>query len=366
MKILFISELESKVSSGMSWSVPARITAQAKIDDVLWVNLSENSMPHWKATGLYHTMGEYGSCKMEVLPDGFDKPDLVVFEGVYYIKYVKLAKELRKKNVPYIIVPRSMLTHDAIHNGKYLKKAVANFLFFNKFVREALAIQYLTEKEHKDSGDAWNKRFIISPNGFDAPETLSRKKNKGEVRCTFIGRMDIYQKGIDLLLHACANVQEELRKAHFMLTLYGPDWDGSLELLSSIIREKGISDIVTLGGEIKGTAKAECLLKSDLFVMTSRFEGMPMGLIEALAYGIPALVTPGTNMCDSIGKYDAGWCCGESVDDITNGLLKVIEQKSMLSVKGTNARKLALKYNWNNIAETFRKDVLELLISSNK
>lgn len=366
MKLLFISELESKVSSGMSWSVPARIAAQAKIDDVLWVNLSENSMPHWEATSLYHTIGEYGSCKIEVLPEGFNKPDLVVFEGVYYIKYVKLAKELRKKKIPYIIVPRSMLTHDAIHNGKYFKKAVANFLFFNKFVRGALAIQYLTDKEHKDSGDAWNKNFVISPNGFDAPEKLCRKNNQGEVRCTFIGRMDIYQKGLDLLLQACANVQENLRNAHFKLTLYGPDWDGSLELLSSSIKEKGLSDIVKLGGEVKGAAKAECLLASDLFIMTSRFEGMPMGLIEALAYGVPALVSPGTNMRDSIEKYDAGWCCGEGVDDITNGLLKVIEQLSMLSEKGNNARNLAIKYNWNSIAERFRKDVLELLTLSDK
>lgn len=366
MKILFISELESKVSSGMSWSVPARITAQAKIDDVFWVNLSENSMPHWKATGLYHTIGEYGSCKVDVLPDGFDKPDLVVFEGVYYIKFVKFAKELRHQRIPYVIVPRSMLTHDAIHNGKYFKKAVANFLFFNKFVRGALAIQYLTDKEYKDSGNAWNKRFIISPNGFEAPETLCRKKSKGEIRCTFIGRMDIYQKGLDLLLQACANVQENLRKVHFKLTLYGPDWDGSLELLRASIKEKGISDIVTLGGEIKGEAKSECLLASDLFIMTSRFEGMPMGLIEALAYGVPVLVTLGTNMCDSIENYDAGWCCGESVDDITNGLLQVIEQMSLLSNKGNNARKLALTYNWNSIAKQFRKDVLKLLTTSDK
>lgn len=366
MKILFISDLEAKVSSGMSWSVPARITAQAKIDDVLWVNLSNNSMPHWLTTGSYHTIGEYGGCKTELLPDGFDKPDLVVFEGVYYIKYIRLAKELRKKKIPYIIVPRSMLTHDAIHNGKFLKKIVANFLFFNKFIRQALAIQYLTDKEHKDSGDIWNKRFIISPNGFDAPETLCRKTSQREVRCTFIGRMDIYQKGLDLLLQACANVKEKLRNAHFALTLYGPDWDGSLEMLSSSIEEKGLSDFVKLGGEIKGSAKEECLSSSDLFIMTSRFEGMPMGLIEALAYGVPALVTPGTNMSDSIDKYDAGWCCGDSVDEITNGLLTVTEQLSLLSVKGNNARNLALKYNWNSIAEQFRKDVLELLISSNK
>lgn len=361
MKILFMSDLKGKVSSGMSWSVPARIAAQARIDDVLWVNLTEVSMPHWEATGVYHTIGEYGSCKMEVLPDSFSKPDLVVFEGVYYIKFVKLAKELRKKNIPYIIVPRSMLTRDAIHNGKFLKKTVANFLFFNKFVRKALAIQYLTAKEYHDSGDGWNKRYIISPNGFDAPETLNRTEGDGSIRCTFIGRLDIYQKGLDLLVQACTNIQDILRNARFRITLYGPDWHGSIDTLNKQIKDNGLSDLIMLGGEIKGEAKAECLFASDLFIMTSRFEGMPMGLIEALAYGVPALLTPGTNMCDRIDRYDAGWTCGESVEYISKGLQKVIEQKSQLEEKGRHARELALKYNWNKIAEEFKHDVKQQL-----
>lgn len=361
MKILFISELENKVSSGMSWSVPARIKAQSKFDDVLWVNLAEPSMPHWIETGVFHTIKEFEGCKMQLLPNGFDNPDLVVFEGVYYIKFVRLAKKLRSMNVPYIIVPRSMLTHDAIHNGKYLKKTVANFLFFNKFVRNALAIQYLTDKEYKDSGDKWNVNHIILPNGYDAPETLSRVESNEGVRCTFIGRMDIYQKGLDLLIAACNIRQEKLRKANFVLTLYGPDWNGSIDKLRKLIDTNGISDIVKLGGEIKGGAKADCLLSSDLFIMTSRFEGMPMGLIEALAYGVPALLTPGTNMCDQIKRYDAGWVCGEKVDNIADGLQKVIEQQSEIKDKGKHAREMAMRYRWDGLARQFHNEIEKLL-----
>lgn len=362
MKILFFSDLKGRVSSGMSWSVPARIAAQAKIDDVLWVNLTETSMPHWLDTGVYHTIGEYGKCTTDVLPDSFNRPDLVVFEGVYYIKFVKLARELRRKGIPYVIVPRSMLTHFAVHNGKYLKKAVANILFFNSFIHKAAAIQYLTEKEYQDSGDKWNICHIIVPNGFDAPAELNRKSNDEEsIRCSFIGRLDIYQKGLDLLVQACSNIQEQLRKAKFHLTLYGANWQGQGDKLAEQIQKLKMDDIICLGGEIRGEAKSDCLLASDMFIMTSRFEGMPMGLIEALAYGVPAFVTPGTNFCDKIEEYDAGWVSGDSVEDITQTLSAAVNERASFKKKSENARNLALKYKWNDLALAFHNKSIKII-----
>lgn len=361
MKILFVSELEDKVSSGMSWSVPARIAAQSQIDEVLWVNLSDATMLHWKETKVFYKLSGYRCLRMKNMPDGFEHPDLVVFEGVYYIKFVILAKELRKVGIPYVIVPRSMLTYDAIHNGKFFKKKVANILFFKKFVRKALAIQYLTKKEYYDSGADWNKNYIISPNGFDTPTSIKRVVKKKGINCTFIGRIDIYQKGLDLLVKSCSEIQESLRQSQFSITLYGPGEHGSVNILTKQIKKYGLSDIIKLGGEIRGEAKTCCLLSSDLFIMTSRFEGMPMGLIEALAYQVPALITSGTNMCDQIESHNAGWTCGENVEDIRNGLLQVIEEQQLLEQKGENARELALLYNWNKIAQQFNEDVLFLM-----
>ena len=62
----------------------------------------------------------------------------------------------------------------------------------------------------------------------------------------------------------------------------------------------------------------------DLFVMPSRFEGHPMGLIEALANGLPALVTRGCNMLDEILSSNAGWVCETSENDLEKTILMMI------------------------------------------
>lgn len=117
-----------------------------------------------------------------------------------------------------------------------------------------------------------------------------------------------------------------------------------------------------MGGEISGRAKEECLLNSDVFVLTSRFEGHPMGLIEALAYGVPALVTPGSNMEKEIREADAGWTCDElTVEKVVAMLQTMLAELKQLPVKSKNAIKLAEPYDWDKLAEEFHLELLELI-----
>lgn len=95
--------------------------------------------------------------------------------------------------------------------------------------------------------------------------------------------------------------------------------------------------------------------------MPSRFEGLSMGLLEALSYGLPCLVTTGSNMREEIEKYDCGWGADNSVESIKNALLALIRDKDKLRIKSENARKLAEKYNWEKIAMDSHEKYLELL-----
>lgn len=360
MKILFISHLSQNIAAGMNWSVPARIKAQEKMDDVFWVNTTKALMPHYGDVMAFHMLKDLGEAlTLSIMPPPFDRPDIVVFEGLYFKEYLDLAKELRKTKTPYIIVPRGSMTHQALHNHSHWKKFFAHLLYFNCFIRHAWRIQYLTKQEADDSTKRFRTPYFIVPNGATMPSVKKEKFSENGIHAVFIGRLDMYHKGLDLLLDAVTLCADELRKASFTLAIYGPK-KYDYQLIEEEIGKRAIADFVSLNGEVSGSDKEQALLSADLFVMTSRFEGHPMGLIEALAYGLPCFVTPGTNMYDEISDADAGWTCQGNVDDVKSRLLQVVRERGAFASKSHNARLLAQRYDWSKLANDFHKETQSL------
>lgn len=362
MNILYITALPGLVSAGPSWSVPASIKAQNEIDNCLWVNLTDKCLEHWKNVECYHNIHDFAEkFELSAMPVPFNHPDLVVFEDFYEIQPPIIARKLRHANIPYIIVPRGALTKKAQNNESKWKKVLANAFIFKRYAKKALAIQFLTKNEAQNTGKEWYNQSFILPNGFSTPKSIKKSFSADKINATFIGRLDIFHKGIDILIHACSEMSDDLRSSNFKLRIYGPK-NKDYEIIQLMINEKGLNDIISLKGETSGEAKEEALLKTDLFVLTSRFEGHPMGLIEALAYGVPALVTPGTNMGEEIANADAGWVCNEaSKEAIKLQLQNILKEKTLFVKKGMNAIKLAKNYDWEVLAKKFHNEVEQIL-----
>lgn len=365
MKILFISSLSNNIDAGLNYSVPSRVKAQQRYDDVLWIDLTKNAyQQHWGEVRAYHNVSQYSNrLKLITLPYPFSTPDIVVFEGFYYIKHVFFAFSIYHKRIPYIIVPRGSFTREALLTGRWtkrLKKKIAHFFIFDRFINHAAAIQYLTNGEKQRSVNYHVPSFVL-PNGVEITRTYKKSFSK-QLRAVFIGRLDIYTKGLDMLLESLIMIKPELLKIGFRLDLYGaPRYDS--DKLTSLIHEMGLEDFVFNHQKaVFGIEKEEILLNSDLFILTSRTEGHPMGLIEALAYGLPVLVTPGTNMAQEIHEADAGWITPCDAKEIRKTLLKVIEERENLPQKGQNARSLASCYCWDTLAKGFHDNV-ELLLN---
>lgn len=358
MKILFISHLSGNISAGPCWSVPARIEAQSVIDDVYWINWGNAELQHWRDTKVFHKYTGSDCLKIEQLPFPFNHPDCVVFEGFYSVDSAKFARQLEKVNIPYIVNPRGSLTKQAMNNGSRWKKRIGHLLYFDRFVNNASAIQFLTRQEFEDSISGCSKHFIL-PNGYNTPSLKKASFAKDRINVVFIGRIDIYHKGLDLLVEASSAIADQLRNANVNFNIYGP-LNSDADILNAMLLERNIEDLFTLKGEVSGKEKETVLLNADVFVLTSRFEGHPMGLIEALAYGLPVIVTIGSNMKEEIEKSNAGWSCETSVESIRDGLLQMVNDKETFKKKSFNARKLAGDYDWSVLAAQLHNELSKL------
>ena len=86
MNILYVAHLNTHIAAGPNWSVPARVVAQSKYDNVLLLNTTNVMMGHWKGVEAFHNLSEYGELHLQNLPRPFIRPDMVVFEGFNFME----------------------------------------------------------------------------------------------------------------------------------------------------------------------------------------------------------------------------------------------------------------------------------------
>ena len=348
MNLLYISKLTGNLFAGPNNSVPAQIKAQSEIDAVFWYNLNKVKRDEWEAIGC-HNLNDYPTERLSDLPEPFCSPDLVVVEELYCFPFCKILRDIQKKRVPYIIIPRSEMTLQA-QKKKACKKILGNAIYFNQVISKAAAIQYLSEQERAESEAHWEKRSFVIPNGTKIKEFSKKRHDPQSIKGVYIGRFEKQQKGLDILVEAIEKQQALLRQNNFHLEMYGVDQEGTLEYLNHFIANAGITDLISIKDAVYGEEKERALQEADVFVMTSRFEGMPMGLIEALAYKLPALVTEGTNMAKEIAEMNAGWTSDNTVSGVAGIFQRMLEEKAFLYTMGENAYSLASKYSWESIA----------------
>lgn len=343
MKILHITSINNVDGNGVAVAVSNYVKYESSQVEIAMYNI-ESDLYVDKVSN--YNYSEYKSISQ--LPDGFSKPDLIIFNEVYKKEYIKLYKECVKLKVPYIIIPHGCLTKSAQRQKRY-KKLPANILFFNRFLSSASAIQYLNEKERNNSIEKKNK-FIIYGNGI---ENITDKHIFLEnFNIVFIGRYSIYHKGLDILINACKIIKEFLEKNKISVCLYGRESNNSVNELQKIIDDNKLNNVIKLNGPVYAESKDKVLREASIFIQTSRQEGQPMGIIEALAYGIPCIVTKGT----SFAEYVNDNICGIGVDldekQVAASIIRIYKEKENLPMYSNNAH-LAIKrdFLWPSVIE---------------
>lgn len=316
MKILFIAKPLSIRGNGVVTALKAQLLYLQEIADValynIGVELESDIAKTVFSVDKYQTIGE--------LPSPYNKPDIVVFEEVYKIEYVKLYLECLKRKIPYVVIPHGCLVTNE-QNKKKLKHMAANILLFNRFIKKAVAVEYLNEQE-KSLSKFKCKRTVIIPNTVEYKER-KYQTDKETFKFIYIGRYDINVKGLDLLTDTFIDIKKWCLDNNVVLELYGPiDENPDLEALKTKIEAAECGEIIKIGGAIYGDEKEKKLQQASVFIQTSRNEGQPMGIMEALSYGLPCVVTFAT----SFGDYCNINKCGIGVNFSKQELIKAIQE----------------------------------------
>lgn len=99
------------------------------------------------------------------------------------------------------------------------------------------------------------------------------------------------QKGILDLVHAMPSVLRAVPHARFVIAGTGTPGDETAASLTELARTLGVAHALSFPGWVEGRAKAELLREADVFVLPSHYEGQPLGVLEAMAAGVPIVAT---------------------------------------------------------------------------
>lgn len=182
------------------------------------------------------------------------------------------------------------------------------------------------------SAKVQKKSFVI-PNVF-----IARPGNtpyNGERKKTIVsaGRF-VVEKGYDVLIKVFAKVHKKYPE--YTMTIYG---EGPfIDQYHKLAQELSVDDFITYPGYVKDVAAS--IREDGVFVLPSRYEGIPNSLIEALSVGIPCVATdcsPGGPMFLTKGGKNGIIVPIDDVEAMTDAVLRIIENPKLakeLEIKG--------------------------------
>lgn len=270
--------------------------------------------------------------------------------------YSTLSKFLSKNTIPYVITPHGAYNTIAMKRSKWRKRFY--FYFFEKsLLTKAHKIHFIGESEIEGLGKIFpNNKFLLLPYGFQASKIKrTRQKKLGDFIIGFVGRLDIYTKGLDLLVNSFKKFQEF--EPDSKLWIVGNSYQKPM--LERLIKNLKLQDKVILWGSKFGNEKEELMKKMHIFVHPSRNEGLPVSVLEASEMGIPSIVTKATNMASYIQKKNAGIAIdNENVKALTWAMvvLNTMRKQNRLTLFSKNAKKMVNEiFNWKTIITQFDK-----------
>lgn len=280
------------------------------------------------------------------------KPDLV---HIHFALPVGPLGYLIKKvyDIPYIIT-----LHGGGIPGFAPERTALLFTFLLPFTRhiwrEASAVvavsQGLKDLAHISYPDT---EIQVIRNGIDSQQFQPRSQpdlNRGKVAILFVGRL-AEQKGLRYLLQTLPLLHESA-ETPFELRILG---DGpQRQEMESMVERMRLTNLVHFVGWVPSEEVKAYLQDSDIFVLPSLIEGLPISVLEAMACGLPVVTTDTRGNNELVRSGENGFLVPVGdVESLATSLRVLIADLSLRKAMGERGRLVAAEHDWGVISRSY-------------
>jgi phosphatidyl-myo-inositol alpha-mannosyltransferase len=199
--------------------------------------------------------------------------------------------------------------------------------------------------------------IAVIGNGVHSP--LVPNKSSAGAYLAYLGRIEVDQKGLDLLLTAYAKVRETL---NIPLIIAGTGSKKEMDRLEKLIYLQGLRDSVQLRGRIADEKKDEFLRGAVVGIISSRYETFSLVALEMMSYGIPVVAfdIPGItwapeNTLIRVPSFDT--------DALARSVLQLVEDHTLRKKIATHARAYAESRDWDTVSKEYGQYITGILAS---
>jgi glycosyltransferase involved in cell wall biosynthesis len=227
--------------------------------------------------------------------------DLVHIHWLYDFSSIAAARAAMSAGVPFVVQPHGSLDPHLFKKNRLIKRLYLGTVG-RPLLTRASAVIFTAEEERRLAVDSHRRPEWIVPVGLDASR-FERLPAPGTFRAAFpaiggpfllfLGRLSA-QKGLDLLLTAF----QRLLPSHpeLWLVIAGPDYRGYEAEVRAMTRSLGLEHRVVFSGLLGHDAKLAAFVDAERFVLPSYAENFGVVITEALACGLPVVISDKVNI----------------------------------------------------------------------
>lgn len=275
--------------------------------------------------------------------------DVVHIHALFSYAAAPAALLAARSRVPYVVRPLGTLTRWGMEQRRPMLKNLSFSLIERRILDAAAAVHYTSRQERDEASQLGVKASpAIVPLGlnlddFQDPPPRSdffraHPTLEGRPIVLFLSRVDP-KKGLDLLLPAFAAVKDSCPNA--ALVIAGSGEDGFVEGLRRRADGLGLSGSVAWVGFLEGSEKLAAFSAADVYVLPSYSENFGVAPVEAMAAGVPVLVSDQVGVAPDVVETNSGVVVPCAVDPLAAALRNLLERGDLRSQLAANASRAA-------------------------